>query len=134
MGRYVLPLALASCGLICSIIGIGIVRSRSNSAPALALRIGMVGTPILFIAASYFLVGQIGVSSNIWWAVVFGSVGGVIIGLVTEYYTSHSYKPVREVAAATWPSSARALVRSRLEGLLHSPRTRPLGSRPDSRR
>ncbi|MDP6376661.1 MAG: sodium-translocating pyrophosphatase [Pseudomonadales bacterium] len=103
-----LPLALASVGLICSIIGIGIVRTRSSSSPALALRIGMVGTPILFIAVSYFTVGQIGISSNIWWAVVFGSVGGVIIGLVTEYYTSS--RPVVRIAEAGETGPATVMI------------------------
>ena len=97
-----LPLAMASTGLVCSIIGIGIVRSRSASAPALALRIGMIGSPVLFIIASYFMVGYLGVSTAIWWALVFGSVGGVIIGLVTEYYTSS--KPVIRIAKAGRPA------------------------------
>ena len=48
-----LPLALASTGLIASIIGIAVVRGFSTANPAVALRIGMVGTPVLFIIAGY---------------------------------------------------------------------------------
>ena len=103
-----LPLAMASTGLICSIIGIGIVRARSNSSPALALRIGMVATPLLFMAASYFVIGRIGVSTDIWWALVFGSVGGVVIGLVTEYYTSS--KPVMRIAKAGETGAATVMI------------------------
>ncbi len=103
-----LPLAMASTGLICSIIGIGIVRARSNSSPALALRIGMVATPLLFMAASYFVIGRIGVSTDIWWALVFGSVGGVVIGLVTEYYTSS--KPVTRIAKAGETGAATVMI------------------------
>ncbi len=103
-----LPLAMASTGLICSIIGIGIVRSRSSAAPALALRIGMIATPLLFMAASYFVIGQIGVSTDIWWALVFGSVGGVVIGLVTEYYTSA--KPVIRIAKAGETGAATVMI------------------------
>ncbi len=102
------PLAFASVGLICSIVGIGIVRSRSNSNPALALRIGMIVTPILFIGASYLVVGQIGVSTAIWWSVVFGSVGGVVIGLVTEYYTSS--KPVVRIAESGKTGAATVMI------------------------
>ena len=69
-----LPLLLASTGLVCSIIGIAIVRSRSASNPALALRIGMIATPILFIAAAFFVIGNAGISHAIWWSVVAGSV------------------------------------------------------------
>ena len=103
-----LPLALASTGLICSIIGIGIVRSRSNSSPALALRIGMVGTPILFIAASWFVIENTGISSNVWWSVIFGSVGGVIIGLTTEFYTSST--PVVRIAKAGQTGPATVMI------------------------
>ena len=103
-----LPLALASTGLICSIIGIGIVRSRSNSSPALALRIGMVGTPILFIAASWFVIENTGISSNVWWSVIFGSVGGVIIGLTTEFYTSST--PVVRIANAGRTGPATVMI------------------------
>ena len=103
-----LPLAMASTGLVCSIIGIGIVRSRSSSAPALALRIGMIATPLLFMAASYFVVGRVGVSTDIWWALVFGSVGGVVIGLVTEYYTSA--KPVIRIAKAGETGAATVMI------------------------
>ncbi len=103
-----LPLALASTGLICSIIGIGIVRSRSSSSPALALRIGMIATPLLFIIASWFVIDATGISSNVWWSVIFGSVGGVVIGLTTEYYTSS--KPVVRIAEAGETGSATVMI------------------------
>ena len=103
-----LPLALASTGLLCSIVGIGIVRSRSSSSPALALRIGMIATPILFIAASWFVIDATGISGDVWLAVIFGSVGGVIIGLTTEYYTSS--KPVVRIAKAGETGSATVMI------------------------
>jgi K(+)-stimulated pyrophosphate-energized sodium pump len=102
------PLALASTGLICSIIGIGIVRSFSNANPAVALRIGMIGTPVLFIAAGWFILSHLGVSSNIWMSVVFGAAGGVVIGLITEYYTSAA--PVRRIAASGETGPATVLI------------------------
>ncbi len=103
-----LPLALASTGLVCSIIGIGIVRSRSSSSPALALRIGMIATPILFIVASWFVIDTTGISSDVWWSVIFGSVGGVVIGLTTEYYTSA--RPVVRIAEAGETGSATVMI------------------------
>ena len=104
-----LPLALSSTGLICSIIGIGIVRSRSASNPALALRIGMIVTPIMFVVAAYFVIDQVlAVSAAIWWSVVAGAVGGVIIGLVTEYYTSS--KPVERIAKAGETGPATVMI------------------------
>ena len=104
-----LPLALASTGLICSIIGIGIVRSRSSSDPALALRIGMTVSPILFVAAAYFVIGQLlDVSTAIWWSVVAGAAGGIIIGLTTEYYTSS--KPIERIAKAGETGPATVMI------------------------
>ncbi len=103
-----LPLAMASAGLLCSIIGIGIVRTRSSSSPALALRIGMMGTPLIFILASYFVVGELGVSNNVWWSVVFGAIGGMIIGLVTEYYTSST--PVVRIAESGKTGAATVMI------------------------
>ena len=102
------PLALASTGLVASIIGIGIVRAFSNANPAVALRIGMVGTPVLFIAAGYFMLGNLGVSNAIWLSVVFGAAGGVGIGLITEYYTSSS--PVVKIAKSGETGPATVMI------------------------
>jgi K(+)-stimulated pyrophosphate-energized sodium pump len=103
-----LPLAMASTGLICSLIGIAIVRSRSNSAPALALRIGMMVTPLMFIGAAWFVIQETGISSGVWWSVLAGAVGGVIIGLVTEYYTSSS--PIVRIAEAGKTGAATVMI------------------------
>jgi K(+)-stimulated pyrophosphate-energized sodium pump len=102
------PLALSSTGLIASIIGIGIVRAFSTQNPAVALRIGMIGTPVLFIAAGYFILESLGVSSNIWLSVLFGAAGGVIIGLITEYYTSST--PVVKIAESGKTGPATVMI------------------------
>jgi K(+)-stimulated pyrophosphate-energized sodium pump len=91
-----LPLALASIGLIASFAGILIVRLRSASAPEAALRSGTLLAPVLFAAMAWFLMKDMGLEANIWWAVVSGAVGGVAIGLITEYYTGGP--PVRRIA------------------------------------
>jgi K(+)-stimulated pyrophosphate-energized sodium pump len=91
-----MPLALSSLGLICSMIGIYSVKLFSSKSPEVALRIGTMGSSIIFIIAAYFLIAQMGASSGIWVAVLSGAVGGIIIGLVTEYYTGGA--PVRKIA------------------------------------
>lgn len=91
-----LPLALASVGLICSIVGIFIVKLASGAEPAKALRTGTIGSTILLIVVAYFLIDWFGLSVNIWYCVISGAVGGSIIGLVTEYYTGG--KPVQDLA------------------------------------
>jgi K(+)-stimulated pyrophosphate-energized sodium pump len=103
-----LPLALASTGLIASIIGIGVVRMFSSANPAVALRIGMIGSTALFIAAAYFVMGELGVAIGIWWSVLFGAAGGVVIGLITEYYTSST--PVVRIAESGQTGAATVMI------------------------
>ena len=91
-----MPLALASLGLICSIIGIFAVKVFSSKSPEIALRFGTIGSAVVFVIASYFLIETMGVSTGVWMAVLVGSVGGIIVGLITEYYTGGP--PVRKIA------------------------------------
>jgi K(+)-stimulated pyrophosphate-energized sodium pump len=103
-----LPLALASFGLLCSIAGIFFVRAVSAMAPALALRLGTFAAAGLFILVSYFVVDWIDVTNAVWWAVVAGSIGGILIGLVTEYYTGGP--PVKHLAASSKTGTATVII------------------------
>jgi len=103
-----LPLALASAGLLCSIVGIWLVRIFSGQSPERALRIGTISASVLFIALAYYVIVGTGISANAWGAVLAGAVGGIIIGLVTEYYTSS--KPVRDIAMAGETGPATVII------------------------
>ena len=103
-----LPLALASIGLLASIAGIIIVRARSGSEPGQALRTGTIGAPVLFIIAAYFLVDMLGIGREVWFAVLCGAVGGILIGLITEYYTGGA--PIRKIAQAGETGSATVMI------------------------
>ena len=104
-----LPLALASTGLIASIIGIFIVKLQSAKAPASALRSGTLLAPVIFVAMAYFIINSFdGVGMNVWWCVIAGAVGGVLIGLITEYYTGGS--PVRKIAESGETGSATVMI------------------------
>ncbi|MCH8177014.1 MAG: sodium-translocating pyrophosphatase, partial [Proteobacteria bacterium] len=103
-----LPLALASVGLICSIIGIYIVKVNAAKSPEKALRMGTMGSSVIFIAAAFFLISLLDLSNGIWIAVLSGAVGGIIIGLVTEYYTAG--KPVEHIAKAGETGAATVMI------------------------
>jgi len=103
-----LPLALASTGLIASLCGIGLVRARSNAAPEAALRAGTLLAPLLFAIMAWFLIEAMGLPANIWWSVICGAVGGVAIGLITEYYTGGS--PVRKIARSGETGPATVMI------------------------
>ena len=109
-GMMFLPLALASIGLIASIMGIIIVRLFSKSSPASAMRWGTMGAPLIFVIAAYFLTNAL-VGANgldVWLAVVCGSVGGIAIGLITEYYTGST--PVVKIAESGQTGSATVMI------------------------
>ncbi|HIG50408.1 MAG TPA: sodium-translocating pyrophosphatase [Gammaproteobacteria bacterium] len=107
-GMMFLPLALASIGLISSIIGIIVVRIFSNLSPALAMRIGTISAPIIFVSAAYFLINLLVPASDIWLAVVCGSAGGIVIGLITEYYTGS--KPIVKIAESAQTGPATVMI------------------------
>ncbi len=108
-----LPLALASLGLLCSIIGILIIKilaSREGSNEtniANSLRGGTFASAISFIVLAYFVIISLGVTENAWYAVLSGTIGGIIIGLVTEYYTGGA--PVRKIAEQGQTGSATVI-------------------------
>ena len=110
-----LPLALASAGIVCSMIGILLVRSRVQSRPDAALRLGTFSSAVLFIGLAYFIIGQFGLASGIWIAVLAGAVGGIIIGLVTEHFTAGS--PVQRIADASETGPATVMIRGLATGM-----------------
>jgi K(+)-stimulated pyrophosphate-energized sodium pump len=91
-----MPLALASTGLLCSLLGILSVRMFADKSPDVALRFGTIGSSVVFIAAAYFVITSMGASTGVWMAVLVGAIGGIVVGLVTEYYTGGA--PVRKIA------------------------------------
>jgi len=103
-----MPLGLACVGLLCSILGIYIVKSKSDVAPEKALRLGHQISAAALIVAALLLVLLLGVSMSVWWAIIAGTVGGIIIGLVTEYYTAMG--PVRRIAESGSTGSATVII------------------------
>jgi K(+)-stimulated pyrophosphate-energized sodium pump len=103
-----LPLALASIGLISSVCGILLVRMRSSAAPEAALRTGTLLAPVIFVGLAWFMMKSMGVESHVWWSVLSGAVGGIFIGLITEYYTGST--PVQRIAKSGETGPATVMI------------------------
>ncbi|MBT8144055.1 MAG: sodium-translocating pyrophosphatase [Gammaproteobacteria bacterium] len=114
-GLMSLPLLLSSVGLVCSLLGILIVRLASGSKPEVALRMGTFGSAVIFIIAAWFVVASQGLQSGIWNCVLAGAVGGIVIGLITEYYTGGA--PVRKIAKSGETGPATVMISGLATGM-----------------
>lgn len=113
----ILPLTIAGAGILCSIIGIFLVRSKEDASFGSLLwsiRRGIFAAAILVAIATYGIVNILnfpaGVGMDLFFAVATGLVGGVIIGLVTEYYTSYEYGPTKSVAESSETGPATVII------------------------
>ncbi len=95
------PLMLAAIGIVSSIIGVYFVKVKEGGNAQVALRIGTFVTGGLMIAGSFVLTKAIFNELNLFWGVLSGVAVGVLIGFITEVYTSSAYKPVQQIAAST---------------------------------
>ena len=103
-----LPLALASVGLIASIMGIFIVKLASGFKPDNALRSGTLLAPVIFVVMAYFLIRYMSLPLEVLYCVISGAVGGVLIGLITEYYTGGN--PVKKIAESGETGAATVMI------------------------
>ena len=94
-----LPLLLATVGLVVSIIGIFITRMMKNMPPARVLRLALILPPFLVIGASFPVLGKLGISQTAVIVLAAGALGGAIVGLITDYYTSMG--PIERIAKAS---------------------------------
>ncbi len=110
MSLVLLPLLISSAGIFASIIGILIVQRSGGTNPSLSLRIGT------FTSGGLTLLFTAGISLGLYnsWvyfgATVAGLVAGIVIGLLTEYYTSSDFKPVQGIAAQSQTGAATNII------------------------
>ena len=108
-----LPLLLGVCGIICSILGSFLVRTKENASQEALLKSLRTGTytaailaAVLAAPLTYFTIGSWGVYISI----LSGLLGGCVIGYFTEYYTSDTYKPTQRLAASSETGSATIII------------------------
>ena len=110
-----LPMALAVVGIICSIIGSFLVKTKENASQQALLKSLRTGTYTAAILAAvlaaplcFLLLGKAG--WGVYVAILCGLIGGCAIGYFTEFYTSDTYKPTQELAAASETGSATIII------------------------
>ena len=104
------PLAIAGCGLIASILGTFFVRGGENTNPQKALTKGSYASSAIVIIASLVLSWVLFGNMNAAIAVIAGLIVGVIIGNITEYYTSADYKPVKGIGEQSETGAATTII------------------------
>lgn len=118
-----LPMLIAAVGIICSVFGTFFVRTKEGASQKQLLRALSRGTNfsaiVIAIAAFplvYFVLGKD--NWTIYFAILAGLVAGVLIGLTTEYYTSDSYKPTKNLAATSETGTATIIIGGLSVGML----------------
>ena len=106
----VYPLMIAGLGLIASILGTFFVKGDENSNPHKALKMGSYVSSVLVVAAAVIFSRYLFHNFHAAIAVVAGLAVGLLIGIITEIYTSGDYKPVKEIAEQSETGTATTII------------------------
>lgn len=111
----ILPLILACVGLVISMGAIALLRLFKDAKPALALRYALLLPSLFFIAVVAWLVSHYGLSHAITFTVAAGAIGGGVIGLITDFYTSST--PVKKIAESSLTGAGTNVIQGLAVGL-----------------
>ena len=114
----VFPMAIAACGILASIIATFFVRGKDGSNPHKALKMGSYVSALLVVVASVVLSKVMLGNYNAAWAIIAGLAVGLIIGIVTEVYTSGDYKSVKKIAHQSETGSATTIISGIAVGMI----------------
>ena len=117
------PMIIAAVGVFLSLIGIFLVRTKEGATMKDLLHSLGLGTnvsAILIAIASFAILYLLGIENwlGLSFSVITGLAAGVIIGQATEYYTSHSYKPTKEISKAGLTGSATVIIKGIGTGMI----------------
>ncbi len=117
-GAVEFPIALAAVGIIASIIGTFFVKAKDESNPQKALAMSTYVSSIIVAAAAFYLSNHYFGNLNAAYAIIAGLVSGLLIGKVTEYYTSSDFKHVKEIAHQSQTGAATTIISGLAVGML----------------
>ena len=135
LGAVLLPLVIAGVGIVMSILGTFFVKVKEGGSPQKALNMGEFGSSFIMIGAMYFIIDFMLPSEwvyndklfgetytltslNIFFATVIGLLAGVLIGVVTEYYTGTGKKPVVNIVNQSVTGAATNIIAGLSTGMI----------------
>ena len=128
IGTIMLPMLIATLGVFASIVGIFYIRAFAKNDPQKALMNGTYVAAGLTIAGTAVIVWLVGsdftsprgsfTKWGVFWATVVGVLAGGMIGFVSEYYTSHKYRPTQRIAENSRSGPALTVVEGLSVGMM----------------
>ena len=116
------PMIIAGLGVVASIIGTFFIKTKEGASQKnllTALRVGTYISAILIAICSFFIVKLVLPDNmGVFIAILSGLIAGILIGFVTEYFTSESYKPTRRLSDASETGSATIIISGLSLGML----------------
>jgi len=109
------PMLIASFGILLSIVGIFMVKTKEGASQKQllnALSVGINTSSVLIVIVSFFIMRSLNMENwlGIWGAIVVGLITGIVIGKATEYFTSASYNPTRKIAESAKTGPATVII------------------------
>ena len=115
------PMLIAAFGVILSLLGIFLVKTKEGASQQQLLRAldrGINVSSLLIVGASFLVIHLLGLSYWIGGSVIVGLATGIIIGKATEYYTSHAYKPTQDIAKSSETGPATVIIKGIGTGMI----------------
>ncbi|MDH4156365.1 MAG: sodium-translocating pyrophosphatase [candidate division Zixibacteria bacterium] len=103
-----LPLLIVAFGAIASMLGVLSVHIFSMMNPAAVLRMVTYVGAVMMLVAAWIIIDKLGLDHKVFWAILAGNLAGILLGLLTEYYTAA--KPIRDIARASQTGSATNII------------------------